>query len=39
MPLIQHLGDGLFVATAGNGGGAKGSDAWGENAALLVERT
>ena len=39
MPRIEHLGDGLFVATAGNGGGAKGSDAWGENVALLVERT
>jgi len=32
-PLIEDLGDGLFVATAGNGGGAKGSDAWGAMAA------
>lgn len=39
-PLIDHLGEGLFVATAGNGGGAKGSDAWGAMAAaqLLEQR-
>lgn len=39
IPIIEHKGHGLFVATAGNGGGAKGSDAWGERAALLVEQT
>lgn len=36
MPMIEHLGDGLFIATAGNGGGAKGSDAWGQRAADLL---
>jgi len=35
-PLIDDLGGGLFVATAGNGGGAKGSDAWGADAAALM---
>jgi sarcosine oxidase len=39
VPIIEHQGDGLFVATAGNGGGAKGSDAWGERTAELVERS
>ncbi len=38
IPIIEHQGDGLFVATAGNGGGAKGSDAWGERIASLVEQ-
>jgi len=37
-PSIVDHGNGLYVATAGNGGGAKGSDAWGEIAADLVER-
>jgi glycine/D-amino acid oxidase-like deaminating enzyme len=36
-PIIEHIGNGLFVATAGNGGGAKGSDAWGSRAADLME--
>jgi len=35
-PLISDLGEGLYVAAAGNGGGAKGSDAWGERAADLL---
>lgn len=35
-PIIDRVGDSVFVATAGNGGGAKGSDAWGELAAGLV---
>lgn len=38
IPVIDDLGDGLFIATAGNGGGAKGSDAWGEVAADLICR-
>lgn len=37
-PIIEHQGHGRYVATAGNGGGAKGSDAWGELAARMVER-
>jgi len=36
VPLITALGDGLFIATAGNGASAKDSDAWGENAATLI---
>jgi glycine/D-amino acid oxidase-like deaminating enzyme len=36
-PLIEHVANGLFIATAGNGGGAKGSDAWGELAADVIE--
>lgn len=35
-PLIDEIEPGLVVATAGNGGGAKGSDAWGEMAAELA---
>jgi len=35
-PIIEELDDRLFVVTGGNGGGAKGSDAWGELAAGLV---
>ena len=35
-PLIQEVAPGLIVATAGNGGGAKGADAWGAMAADLV---
>jgi len=35
-PIIDHVGEGVFVATGGNGAGAKGSDAWGELAAGLV---
>ncbi len=35
-PLIEQVGAGVYVATAGNGGGAKGSDAWGERAAEVV---
>jgi len=37
-PLIAELEPGLVVATAGNGGGAKGSDGWGAMAAVLIER-
>ncbi len=38
-PLIVERRPGLVVATAGNGGGAKGADAWGSMAAgLLRER-
>jgi len=36
-PIIEHRGGGLFVATAGNGGGAKGSDAWGVLVADMIE--
>ena len=36
VPLIDDLGDGRFVATAGNGIGAKASDVWGEIAAAMV---
>lgn len=32
-PLIDEVRPGLVVATGGNGGGAKGADAWGEMAA------
>ncbi len=35
-PIIDRVDDSVFVATAGNGGGAKGSDVWGELAAGLV---
>lgn len=35
-PLIQEIQPGVVVATAGNGTGAKGADAWGEAAADLV---
>jgi len=35
-PLIDEVRPGLVVATAGNGGGAKGADAWGEMAATLA---
>jgi len=35
-PIIDQVDDAIFVATGGNGGGAKGSDAWGELAAGLV---
>ncbi len=35
-PLIAEAQPGLIVATAGNGGGAKGSDAWGAMAADLI---
>ncbi len=35
-PLIEEAAPGLVVATAGNGGGAKGADAWGQIAADLV---
>jgi len=35
-PIIEEVVDGVFVATGGNGGGAKGSDAWGEMAAALI---
>ena len=38
-PIVAHLGNGLYVATAGNGGGAKGSDAWGERIARLASAT
>lgn len=38
-PLIEEVAPGLVVATAGNGGGAKGADAWGAMAAeLLLDR-
>ena len=36
-PLSEHVANGLFIATAGNGGGAEGSDAWGELAADVIE--
>lgn len=39
MPLIDQLTETLFVATAGNGAGAKGSDAWGALAADVVHRS
>ena len=35
-PIISQVEDSVFVLTGGNGGGAKGSDAWGEMAARLV---
>ncbi|MCP5024661.1 MAG: FAD-dependent oxidoreductase [Actinomycetia bacterium] len=35
-PIIRPVADRVFVAAAGNGGGAKGSDMWGELAAGLV---
>lgn len=35
-PMVRDLGDGLYIAAAGNGGGAKGSDAWGEIAAEMM---
>ena len=35
-PMIDQVDDGLYVAVAGNGGAAKGSDAWGTIAAALV---
>ncbi len=35
-PLIAEAQPGLVVATGGNGGGAKGSDAWGAMAADLI---
>lgn len=35
-PIIREVEPGLYVATGGNGGGAKGSDAWGEIAADLI---
>ena len=35
-PLIEEVEPGLIVAVAGNGQGAKGSDAWGAVAADLV---
>ena len=38
-PLIDEIEPGLLVATAGNGGGAKGADAWGEMAAALALRS
>jgi len=37
-PIIEEVRTGLSVATAGNGGGAKGSDAWGLAAANLVAK-
>lgn len=36
-PIIERVVEGLFVATAGNVAGAKGSDIWGERAADLIE--
>ena len=36
MPLIDEVAPGLVVATAGNGAGAKGADAWGAAAAALA---
>ena len=39
MPLIDEIAPGLVVATAGNGAGAKGADAWGAEAAQLVLRS
>ncbi|MEM9466782.1 MAG: FAD-dependent oxidoreductase [Actinomycetota bacterium] len=36
IPLIEEVAPGLVVATAGNGSGAKGADAWGAAAAELV---
>jgi sarcosine oxidase len=36
IPLIDDLGDGRFVVTAGNGAGAKAADAWGERAADVI---
>lgn len=38
-PLIEQVGDGLFVATGGNGAGAKSSDTWGLQAAELLSAT
>ena len=38
-PLIAEARPGLVVATAGNGGGAKGSDAWGAMAADQILRS
>lgn len=35
-PIIDRVGDGIFVVVGGNGGGAKGSDVWGELAAGLA---
>ena len=35
-PTISTVGEGLHVATGGNGAGAKGSDAWGALAADLI---
>ena len=35
-PLIEEVAPGLVVATGGNGGGAKGADAWGAMAADLA---
>ncbi|MCP3857298.1 MAG: FAD-binding oxidoreductase [Actinomycetia bacterium] len=35
-PMIRKVEERVFVATAGNGGGAKSSDTWGELAAGLV---
>ena len=35
-PLIDEVAPGLVVATAGNGAGAKGADAWGASAAALA---
>lgn len=37
-PLIDEVAPGMVVATAGNGRGAKASDAWGRRAADLVLR-
>jgi sarcosine oxidase len=37
LPLIENVVDGLFVAAGGNGAGAKGSDAWGERIADMIE--
>jgi sarcosine oxidase len=39
IPLIDDLGDGRYVITAGNGAGAKSADAWAERAADLVTGT
>lgn len=38
-PHIAEARPGLVIATAGNGGGAKGSDAWGAMAADLIVRS
>ena len=36
VPAIEQVDDGLFLATGGNGTGAKSSDSWGLQAAELV---
>ena len=39
MPAIEQVDEGLFVATGGNGTGAKSADSWGHRAATLLTDT